>query len=157
MQHTGVDSDTVLYVNVVDRVKAGTLVLGMLVGCLALWTANPVAWLWVASQIDEGGPPSMTAIMVVVIGVLLTAAALGFLLTWLHQRYRQIQGAPGTVRLRVPWLSAPSGQRTGRPRELELTVLDVILITSVFLAAGLYEWWFIFHAGSPIDQRTGRH
>jgi hypothetical protein len=136
--------------------KAGTLVIGMLVGCLSLWTANPIAWLWVASQIDAGGPPSMTAIMVVVIGVLITAAALAVLLAWLHRRYRQIQGAPDTVTLRMPWLSAPSGQRAGRPREVELTVLDVILISSVFLAVGLYEWWFFFHAGSPIDQRTGR-
>ena len=146
-----------MYVNVSDRLKAGTLVIGMLAGCLSLWTANPIAWLWVASQIDEGGPPSMTAIMVVVIGVLCTAAATAVLLAWLHRRYRQIQGAAETVRLRLPWLSSPGGQRTGRPRELELTVLDVILISSVFLAAGLYEWWFVFQAGSPIDQRTGRH
>jgi NADH:ubiquinone oxidoreductase subunit K len=147
----------VLYVNVGDRLKAGTLVIGMLVGCLALWTANPIAWLWVASQIDEGGPPSMTAIMVVVIGVVCTAVALAVLLAWLHRRYREIHGVHETVRLRMPWLSSPSGQRAGLPRELELTVLDVILISSVFLAAGLYEWWFIFHAGSSIDQRTGRH
>ena len=142
--------------NVVDRMKAGTLVLGMLVGCLSLWTANPVIWLWIASQIDEGGPPSMTAITVVVVGVLATAAALAWLLARLHHRYRQIQGARETVRLRMPWLSTPAGQRAGRPRELELTVLDVILIASVFLALGLYEWWYLFHAGSPIDQRTGR-
>jgi hypothetical protein len=143
-------------VNVVDRLKAGTLVLGMLAGCLALWTANPVVWLWVASQIDEGGPPSMTAIMVVVVGVVLTAVALAVVLARLHRRYREINGVRETVTLRMPWLSAPSGQRAGRPRELELTVLDIILIASVFLAVGLYEWWFIFHAGSPIDQRTGR-
>jgi len=146
----------VLYVNVIDRMKAGTLVLGMLVGCLALWTANPVAWLWVASQIDEGGPPSMTAIIVVVLGTILTAVALAMLLARLHRRYREIHGVRETVTLRMPWLTAPTGQRTGRPRELELSVLDVILIASVFLAAGLYEYWFIFHAGSPIDQRTGR-
>jgi hypothetical protein len=146
-----------MYVNVGDHLKAGTLVLGMLVGCLSLWTANPIAWLWVASQIDEGGPPSMTAIMVVVIGVVLTAVALAVLLAWLHRLYRQIHGVRETVRLRMPWLSSPSSHRAGLPRELELTVLDVILISSVFLAAGLYEWWFVFHAGSSIDQRTGRH
>jgi hypothetical protein len=147
----------VLYVNVGDRIKAGTLVIGMLAGCLSLWTANPIAWLWVASQIEQGGPPSMTAIMVVVVGVLATAAALAVLLTWLHSRYRKINGAPETVRLRMPWLTTGSASRTGMPREIELTVLDVILISSVLLAAGLYEWWFFFQAGSPIDQRTGRH
>ena len=145
-----------MYVNVIDRLKAGAMVLGMLVACESLWTVNPIAWLWVASQVDAGGPPSMTAIMVVVLGVLLTAAAFAALLARLHGRYRDLHGTPETLRLRMPWLSAPSGERRGAPRELEVTVLDVILITSVLVAAGLYEWWFVFHAGSPIDQRTGR-
>lgn len=43
-----------------------------------------------------------------------------------------------------------------RPREVELTALDVILVSSVLLALGLYNYWFLFEAGSPLDQRTGR-
>lgn len=140
-----------------SRLKAALLALTMLAGCLALWTASPVLWLWVGSQVDKGGPPSMTAIATVVIGILATSAALAWLLAVLHRAYRTTRGGPTTLKLRMPWLgSAGQRQAAGRPRELELTVLDVILISSIFLAIGLYEYWFLFEAGSPIDQRSGR-
>jgi hypothetical protein len=129
----------------------------MLAGCLAIWTANPVFWLWVGSQLDKGGPPSFTAIVTVVIGVLATAGALTWVLAALHRAYRTNRGGPATVKLRMPWLGSAGAQRAaGRPRELELTVLDIIVISSVLLAIGLYEYWFLFEAGSPLDQRTGR-
>ena len=142
--------------NAVDRLKAVVAAAGMLVGTVALWTANPVAWLWLGSQVDAGGPPSMTAVVVVVLGVVLTAAALATGIAALHRRYRQIRGIRTTVRLRVPWLATPSRRGRNRPRELELTMLDVIVISSVLIAIGLYEYWFLFEAGSPLDQRTGR-
>jgi hypothetical protein len=150
-------SDTVQYVNAKDRARAGLLIVAMLAGCLTVWTLNPILWLWVGSQVDEGGPPSMTAIAVVVLGIVFTAAALAWLLTTLHRIYRDIRGARTTMRLRMPWLSSAGGNKAhGQPRELELTVLDVIVISSVLIAVGLYEYWFLFESGSPIDLRTGR-
>ena len=139
------------------RLHAVALVLAMIAGCLSLWTLNPIFWLWVASQIDEGGPPSMTAIVVVLLGLVGTGIAIGKLLATLHASYREIRGVRTTVTLRAPWSSsAAAAHGKHRPRELELTVLDVILISSVLLAAGLYEYWFLFKSGSPIDLRTGR-
>jgi hypothetical protein len=126
----------------------------MVVGCLAIWTISPLGWLWVASQVDAGGPPSMQAIVVVVVGVLLTSVALGKGLTMLHARYRDLRGQ-GTITLRLPWGRTQGSQRTGK--QLELTVLDVILVSSVLIALALYNYWFLFEAGSPFDQRTGRH
>jgi hypothetical protein len=143
-------------VGIGSRLKATLIALTMLAACLALWTASPVLWLWVGSQIDRGGPPSMTAIVTVVIGILSTSAGLAWLLAALHRAYRTTRGGPGSVKLRMPWLGSGGQGTKGRPRELELTVLDIILIGSVFLAVGLYEYWFLFEAGSPIDQRTGR-
>ena len=139
------------------RLHAFALVLAMIAGCLSLWTLNPIFWLWVASQIDEGGPPSMTAVVVVLLGLVGTGIAIGKLLATLHASYREIRGVRTTVTLRAPWSSsAAAAHGKHRPRELELTVLDVILISSVLLAVGLYEYWFLFKSGSPIDLRTGR-
>ena len=139
------------------RVRAVALVLAMIVGCLSLWTLNPIFWLWLASQIDEGGPPSMTAVVVVLLGLVGTGIAIGKLLATLHASYREILGVRTTVKLRAPWSSsAAAAHGKHRPRELELTVLDVILISSVLIVAGLYEYWFLFESGSPIDLRTGR-
>lgn len=139
------------------RLRAAALVLAMIAGCLSLWTLNPIFWLWLASQIDEGGPPSMTAVVVVLLGLVGTGIAIGKLLATLHASYGEIRGVRTTVKLRTPWSSsAAAAHGKHRPRELELTVLDVILISSVLLAAGLYEYWFLFKSGSPIDLRTGR-
>lgn len=139
------------------RVCAVALVTAMIAGCLSLWTLNPIFWLWLASKIDAGGPPSMTAVVVVLLGLVGTGIAIGKLLATLHANYREIHGVRTTVTLRAPWSSsAAAAHGKHRPRELELTVLDVILISSVLLAAGLYEYWFLFHSGSPIDLRTGR-
>lgn len=145
------------YVNARGRFRAATLVVAMLAGCLSLWTLNPILWLWVASQIDKGGPPSMTAVVVVLVGLVGTGVALGKLLAILHARYREIRGVRTSVRLRLPWSSSAAAEHArNRPREIELTVLDVILISSVFVAVALYQYWFLFESGSPFDQRTGR-
>jgi hypothetical protein len=140
-----------------SRLRAVALVLAMIAGCLALWTVNPIFWLWLASQIDEGGPPSMTAVVVVLLGLVGSGIAIGKLLATLHASYREIRGVRTSVKLRAPWSSsAAAAHGKNRPRDLELTVLDVILISSVLVAAGLYEYWFLFESGSPIDLRTGR-
>lgn len=136
------------------RIQAVLLVIGMVVGCVAIWTVSPLGWLWVASQVDAGGPPTMEAIAVVVVGVVLTSLAIGKGMTVLHARYRQLRGQE-TVTIRLPWGRTQGHERTGR--QLELTVLDVILISSVLIAISLYNYWFLFESGSPFDQRTGRY
>jgi hypothetical protein len=130
------------------------LVIGMVVGCVAIWTVSPLGWLWVASQVDAGGPPTMQAIAVVVLGVVLTSLAIGKGMTILHARYRHLRGQD-TLTIRLPWGRTQGRERTGR--QLELTVLDVILISSVLIAISLYNYWFLFESGSPFDQRTGRY
>lgn len=135
------------------RIRAVALVIGMVAGCLAIWTVSPLGWLWVASQVDAGGPPTMQAIAVVVVGVVLTSLAIGKGMTVLHARYRRLRGQ-GTIIIRLPWGRTQGSERTGH--QLELTVLDVILVSSVLIALALYNYWFLFEAGSPLDQRSGR-
>src|SRR5688572_21607557 len=135
------------------RIRAVALVIGMVAGCLAIWTASPLGWLWVASQVDAGGAPTMQAIAVVVVGVVLTSLAIGKGMTVLHARYRRLRGQ-GTIIIRLPWGRTQGSERTGH--QFELTVLDVILVSSVLIALALYNYWFLFEAGSPLDQRSGR-
>lgn len=143
---------------IADRMKAVVLVTGMVLGALSIWTLSPLGWLWVASQMDAGRTPSMGAITVVVLGVCLTTVAIGKGLAVLNARYRDLHHTRATIRVHMPWLRSLRGERvreTGLDG-VELTVLDVVLISSVFLAAGAYELWFAFLSTSPIDLRTGR-
>lgn len=140
-----------------NRVRALALIVGMVVACCAVWTASPLAWLWVASQIDSGGPPSMQAIGIVIVGVIATTLALAVGIARLNGAYRATTGTGATVKVHLPWLRSLRGERPHeRGDEVELTVLDVILVSSVFLAIAIYELWFFFKAGSPLDQRSGR-
>ncbi len=140
------------------RLQAALLIAGMVVGCLAIWTASPALWLWVGSQIDRAGPPSMGAIGVVVIGVGLTTVALGKLLAILHADYRELNGTRATIRVHLAWLRSMRGDRPHETaaRDAHLTVLDFILVCSVLVALALYQYWFLFKSGSPIDLRSGR-
>jgi hypothetical protein len=139
------------------RLRALGLIAGMTIGCVSIWTVSPLLWLWIASQMEAGGPPSMGAIAVVILGVGFTTIAIGKLLAVLHARYRDLAGTRQTIRLHLSWLRSIRGERpheTGP--EVELNVLDVILIASIFIALGLYDYWFLFLSDSPIDFRTGR-
>ena len=139
------------------RLRATILIIGMVGGCLSIWTLSPLLWLWIASQVDKGGPPSMSAITVVIVGVALTTIAIGKGLATLQALYREIDGTRPTVKLHLAWLRSLRGERPReRAGEVELTVLDAILVASVLIALGLYQYWFLFKAGSPIDLRTGR-
>jgi hypothetical protein len=141
-----------------DHLKAAALVTGMVAAALAIWTASPLGWLWVASQMDAGRSPSMGAITVVIVGVCGTTLVIGKALAVLHARYRELHHTRQTIRVHLPWLRSMRGERaheTGSD-SVELTVLDVILVTSVLLALGAYELWFLFLSTSPIDLRTGR-
>ncbi|HLM49156.1 MAG TPA: hypothetical protein VK279_01310 [Solirubrobacteraceae bacterium] len=138
-------------------VRSAVLIAAMVLGALCIWTASPAAWLWVASQMEGGGPPTMEAIAVVVIGVGLTTLALGKLLAVLDARHRALYRRRRTIRIHLPWLRSMRGERVRETGpSVELTVLDVILVASVIIAVALYNVWFLFESGSPIDLRTGR-
>ena len=139
------------------RLRAVGLIAGMALGCLSIWTLSPLAWLWIGSQIDSGTTPSMTAIGVGIVGAGMTTVAIGYGMIALQNRLRAIDGTRATVRVHLPWLRSLRGERPHeRGDELELSVLDFILVLSVIVAIGLYQYWFLFLSDSPIDFRTGR-
>ena len=139
------------------RTRGTVLVMGMILCAVSVWTVSPLLWLWIASQMDAGSSPSMGAIGVVIVGVALTTVAIGKCIAVLNARYRDLHGTKATIKLHLPWLRSMRGERPHeRGGEVELTVLDVILISSIFIAVGLFEAWYLFKSGSPIDQRSGR-
>ena len=128
-------------------VKQAGLVALMVVGGLMLWFGNPVIWLWIGSQMTETQRASMGPYFVVAIGILGSTIAVAFALARVHRRYQEISGHIPTVRVRLPWMRSVRGEEDSRP---EVTVLDVIVVTTALLGIGAAAFWFLFLAGSSL-------
>lgn len=136
-----------------SRLKRLVLAAAMGVVALNVWTGSPLLGLWVGSRVQGGGPPSMTAILVVAVTIGVVAFALTKLLAILGEAYERASGHTATVRQHAPWLRSMRGERPQyegeRPR---LTGMERTLVIVVMLAAGVFEVWFFFFSGSPIGQ-----
>jgi hypothetical protein len=136
----------------VRRVKALILAVLMAVVALNVWTGGPLFAVWVGAKVQGGGPPSMTAI-VVIIGVLaVVSLVLVRLLAVLGSAYDDVTGASATRRRRqAPWLRSMRGERDDDASgDIGLSGLDRVLVACVVLAAAAFEVWFFFFAGSSI-------
>lgn len=129
------------------RAKQTGLVILMVLGGLMLWFGNPVIWLWIGSQMTETQRASMGPYFVVALGILASTIGVSLGLARIHRLYQEVSGSVPTVRVRLPWMRSVRGEEDSRP---EVTVLDVVVVsTAVFglLAAVL---WFLFLAGSSL-------
>jgi heme/copper-type cytochrome/quinol oxidase subunit 2 len=107
------------------------LILLMLAGCLVLWLGVPLGWLWIGSQV-QGSASLGTALMVTMIGVIVTIVVFVALLSWLNRRHAALREARN--------LPAP-----------DYSALEVMLVVSTGLAVVLFGIWFFGFAGaSPI-------
>jgi hypothetical protein len=136
-----------------SRLKRLLLAAAMGVVALNVWTGSPLLGLWVGSRVQGGGPPSMTAILVVAVTIAVVAFALTKVLAILGEAYERASGHSATVRQHAPWLRSMRGERPQyegeRPR---LSGMERVLVIVVMLAAGVFEVWFFFFSGSPIGQ-----
>jgi hypothetical protein len=99
----------------------------------------------------------MAAVFVVVI--VLTAVSLGLIriIAVLQEAYRRRGGGSPQVRAHTPWLRSMRGERPVYPGEhARVTAPERILVLVVIVAVVVFEIWFFFFSGSPIDQRSGR-
>lgn len=104
----------------------------MLIGSFGLWVGTPLAWLWVASQIQGATQSLGTALLVAFVGVLVTATALGSVLARLSDVYRGNCVARG--------LDDPGN-----------VMLEGVLVVSAGLTLVAFAIWFFFLAGaSPV-------
>lgn len=111
--------------------SAVLLVVIMFVGSLVLWVGVPVAWLWVGSQLQASSSMA-AAVGAMMIGMLLTIAAVVAGLGWLNRKHVELQEARG-----LP--------------ESETTALELVLVVSAVVAVtGFFVWFFGFSGSSPI-------
>jgi hypothetical protein len=111
--------------------SATLLVVIMFCGSLVLWVGVPVAWLWIGSRIQPTGGLA-TAIGAMMIGMLLTIAALVTFLAWVNRKHVELQEARGYY----------GGQATA---------LELVLVASAVVAVlGFGVWFFGFSGSSPI-------
>jgi hypothetical protein len=141
-----------------QRIERVSLVAAMAVCSLNVWTGAPLLGLWVGSRLAGERGNSMGGIFAAVVVMLAAALALTWTLSRLGATYDDLTGRPSRVRRHVPWLRSMRGER---PHEYggegpRLGALDYVLVSAVVLAVVLFEIWFFFFSGSPIDQRSGR-
>jgi hypothetical protein len=127
--------------------KQTALVALMVLGGLMLWFGNPVIWLWIGSQMSETQRASMGPYFVVALGILASTIAVAVGLARIHRRYQEVSGRVPTVRVRLPWMRSLRGEEDSRP---EVTVLDVVVVSTAFLGIAAALFWFLFMAGSPL-------
>jgi hypothetical protein len=111
--------------------SATLLIVIMFVGSLVLWVGVPVGWLWIGSRLQPSGGLA-TAVGAMMIGMLLTIAALVTFLAWVNRRHVELQEA--------------RGYSVGTA-----TVLERVLVASAVVAVlGFAVWFFGFSGSSPI-------
>jgi hypothetical protein len=107
-------------------------VLIMVIGSFVLWIGTPLLWLWVGSQIQGHTESLGAAIGAMFVGVVVTIAALSFLLVWLSNIYRHNCRARG--------LDDPG----------HLVLEGVLVVSAGITLVGFVIWFFFFAGASPV-------
>lgn len=119
------------------------LIALMAIGSVLMWIGAPVGWIFVAAQLSESSQVSMTAIVLILIGIPTTMYFIGKALGRLNEKYGELTGSTNEVQIRAPWMRSMRDERDlHRPR----TVLDVVMVLSVASALLLFAVWFMFFA-----------
>ncbi|MDQ2701154.1 MAG: hypothetical protein M3Y23_07480 [Actinomycetota bacterium] len=130
------------------NVAAALLAFLMLLFALSLWTAIPLAWLWIGSQLAASQFPSMGPYAVVLVGVIVSILVVAWLLGLMNELYLKLTGSRDVAPIRLGWMkSLRDSQKTQHPP----TVLETVIVGSVVLAAIAMLIWFFTLAGSPIS------
>ena len=107
--------------------------------------------LWVGSQVVGRKQLTIQAVFIVVIvlGVLVLAIALA--LTRLNAMYDRLIGRPTRER-RLTWLRSMREEdwRQEVDRQVGITVLEGIVMVTVWVAVIAFLAWFFLFAGSPL-------
>jgi hypothetical protein len=154
------------YMNVQERrpgrasffTRAG-LVVSMLVGALALWIGDPVFWMWVTARL-QSTQATMGPYALMVLGITLTAVAIGKGLSRLNRLYAEVTGTAPTVRIIVPWRRSVRDARHGGSSDedgrVPVGLLDVIMVVSVLVAVVAFvTWFFIVQPAPPLPGGPG--
>ena len=108
---------------------SGVLVLLMMLGAgLVLWVGVPLGWLYLGSQVQGASDSVGLAIVVMLVGVVVSIVAIVPLLGWLNRKHLQLQEARG---------HDTHGQ----------TALEAVMTVSVLIAVLAFVVWFFLIEG----------
>ena len=101
----------------------------MVIGSIVLWAGTPLAWLWVAAQIQGATQSLGTALLAAFAGVIVSVLVLASLLARLSDLYRANCVARG--------LPDPGH-----------VVLEGVLVVSAGISLAAFTIWFFLFAGA---------
>jgi hypothetical protein len=115
-----------------------------------LWTGAPLIALWVGSQVVGETVLSMKAVFVVVIVLAVLVFTMAMALAWLSSEYDRITGRESGEQ-RLPWMrSVRAEEGIEEPGYgVGITVLERVVMVSVYLAVICFLLWFFLLAGAP--------
>jgi hypothetical protein len=124
------------------------LIVVMVLGSLTLWLAVPLAWLWVASMVNQSLDPSFGSYAAVAIGIPATMLLLFTLLRRVDTVHRTLTGTMADAKpVPPPWRRS---MRDERDMHAPTSALDIILVATAIAAGLVMLAWFAFFAGSPL-------
>lgn len=136
------ESDT----SVVRSVGAYLVAVLMLLLALSLWTAIPLIWLWIGSQLAATQFPAMGPYAVVLIGVIVSILIIAWFMGLLNDLYQDLTGSRRVDAIRLGWLKSFSDSQSSEPP----TLLETAIVGSVAIACVTLLIWFFTLAGSPL-------
>jgi heme/copper-type cytochrome/quinol oxidase subunit 2 len=104
------------------------LVLIMLGAGLVLWIGVPLGWLYIGSQVQGATDSLGTAILVMMVGVIVSIALIVLMLGWLNRKHLDLREARGLD---------SHGQ----------TALEAVMTVSAVIAVLAFVIWFFVIAG----------
>jgi hypothetical protein len=131
----------------VNGLAAAGLIVLMVLGSLMLWLAVPLAWLWLASHLDQSLEASLRAYAAIAVGVPTTMLIIFALLRRLDLAHQRLTGPVETKKLAPAWRRSLSEERD---LHAPTSALDIILAATAILAAVTLAVWFFFFAGSSL-------
>ena len=115
-----------------------------------IWTGAPLIALWVGSQVVGETVLSMKAVFVVVAVLSVLVFGMAIALAWLNDAYARLTGLPRREG-RLTWLrSMEAPEEEEQLVGMRVSVLERIVMASVYLAVAVFLVWFFFLAGSPL-------
>ncbi|HEY5816414.1 MAG TPA: hypothetical protein VIS95_08785 [Solirubrobacterales bacterium] len=129
---------------------ASAIFVVMLVAALALWTAIPVGWIWIGSQVSDTQFPAEGPYAVVAVGILVSIVLDAWLIGRLNALYVNVTGTDRLAPIRPSWLKS---MRDTTAQTGSTTVVEAVLMGSVMLAAAVFLAWFFLLAGSPLPNQ----
>jgi hypothetical protein len=115
-----------------------------------IWTGAPLIALWVGSQVVGQTALSMKAVFVVVVVLAALVFAMAFALAWLNDAYARLTGVPSREH-RLTWLRSMNVEDDDEILVgMRVSVMERIVVASVYLAVAVFLLWFFFLAGSPL-------